>query len=474
MSLAWPFIHFSRHMAGTLYDRHHEGVLITDHQGRMVYYNQRMADLDGLTAEQVIGRHILEVYNLKPDECLSTSCLAAGRPIVNAALYYRATEGKLVNAMCNAYPIDENGRLAGCVCYTAEYTSMADRLDLTARNFARHPHSQAAIAPPRNQGNGAVYTLASLVGESAVFKTALETAKVAARTASSVLIFGETGSGKELFAQAIHNHSPRRSRPFCPINCAAIPENLLEGMLFGTVKGAFTGAMDREGLFEVSSGGTIFLDEIHTLPMGLQAKLLRVIQERRVRRVGSLVEKPVDLKIISSINQWPQKAVEEGLMRLDLFYRLGVVLLRVPPLRHRAEDVEPRVRHFVKKYNRALNGQVESVEPEFLDIMRNHNWPGNVRELENLMDRVMVTVGDRDCLSAADLLAWFRNGGPNSTVGENLNLKAALKRVEADYIRTALARTGGNRAESARRLGLSYPNLLNKIKLYGLDDHGEV
>jgi len=496
MSLNWPFSRFSRHITGILYDRHHEGVLITDHQGILVYYNQRMADLDGLAPENIIGRHVLDIYKLEAQDCISTRCLAAGRPILNAALYYKATEGKLVNALCNAYPIDEDGLLAGCICYTAEYTSMADRLDLTARNYAKHPQAQAAAPPVKSPGTGAVHSLASLIGESQVFKAALETARVGARTPSSVLISGETGSGKELFAQAIHNHSPRRSRPFCPINCAAIPENLLEGILFGTVKGAFTGAMDREGLFEVSSGGTIFLDEIHTMPMGLQAKLLRVIQERRIRRVGSLAEKELDLKIISSVNQRPEKAVEEGLMRPDLFYRLGVVLLNVPPLRYRGDDIELLVKHFVKKYNKILNGRVEAVEPEFLAIMRHHDWPGNVRELEHVVETALNfaasdPINDRTLglrhIQSAHLRKFLSKktrdeqrprpasvpvdepepGGPKPLITE-------LAQTERQRLIAALEQAGGNMSRAARSLGLSRQNLYYKIKKYQLkEDSGK-
>jgi arginine utilization regulatory protein len=361
-------------------------------------------------------------------------------------------------------------------------------------------------------GNGTRHTLASLIGESPGFQAALETAKVAARTPSSVMIFGDTGSGKELFAQAIHNHSLRRSKPFCPINCAAIPENLLEGILFGTVKGAFTGALDREGLFEASSGGTIFLDEIHAMPTGLQAKLLRVIQEKKIRRVGSIAEKPLDLKIISSVNRRPEQAVKDGLLRPDLFYRLGVVLLNVPPLRQRSGDIDLLTDHFVKKYNQALNGRVEHVEPEFLSIMRNYDWPGNVRELEHVVETALNfavndPLNDRSVglrhIQPAHLRKFLRKnaldmqsdednslgieekkdaeyhnqnipaegleGRPENSLNIKGNLLSSeLRQAEKRSVAEALRLSRGNIAEAARSLGLSRQNMHYKVKKHKL------
>jgi arginine utilization regulatory protein len=513
MSIKWPFESFPREIAGTLFDLHHEGILMIDNQGRMVYYNKSMETLDGLSANDVMGLHILELYNLKAEDCISIRCLTSRKPIINAALYYRATHGKLVNAFCNAYPVYENGEIRGVVCYTAEYTSMADKLEMTERNYARSPHSKKKpLSVDKLLGNGTRHTLASLIGESVGFQAALETAKVAARTPSSVMIFGDTGSGKELFAQAIHNHSLRRSKPFCPINCAAIPENLLEGILFGTVKGAFTGALDREGLFEASSGGTIFLDEIHAMPTGLQAKLLRVIQEKKIRRVGSIAEKPLDLKIISSINRRPEQAVKDGLLRPDLFYRLGVVLLNVPPLRQRSGDIDLLVDHFVKKYNRALNGRVEYVEPEFLSIMRNYDWPGNVRELEHVVETALNfavndPLNDRSMglrhIQPAHLRKFLRKSAMERRKEDNTlkdeepdtanpvrtippdgqsdessaasNAKARpllseLRLAEKRSIAEALRSARGNMAEAARSLGLSRQNMFYKVKKYNLKD----
>lgn len=483
MSAEWPFSGLSAAMAAAVYDHHHEGILICDSLGRLIYYNRRMGELDGLEPGNVLGRHLLDIYHLNEDNCISTRCLASGRPVQNAALYYRATEGKLVNAICNAYPVYEKGFLAGVICYTAEYTSLADRLEITARNYARHPYNLAVDEESElKAANGAAHTLASIVGDSPPLRAALATARVAAKTPSSVMICGETGSGKELFAQAIHNHSPRKARPFCPINCAAIPENLLEGILFGTVRGAFTGAMDKKGLFEVSAGGTIFLDEINNMPMGLQVKLLRVIQERRIRRVGDSKETPVDLKIISATSQPPEEAVALGRLRADLFYRLGVVILPLPPLRHRGEDIALLIKFFVKKYNKKFHCQVRHIEPEFLSIMKDYRWPGNVRELEHVVETSMnfaaadplnnTTLGLRHIQSAH--LRKFLKRSWSSPAERRPDpqppspLADSLAQAEKEHLKRALALAEGNMSKAARRLGLSRQGFYYKMKKYNL------
>ncbi|MDR1165054.1 MAG: sigma 54-interacting transcriptional regulator [Deltaproteobacteria bacterium] len=487
MSAPWPFKSLTLDLARNLYDRHHEGVLICDAQGRLVYYNGRMGELDGLEPGEALGRHLLEIYNLDEERCVSAACLKSGRPVVNEALYYRTRKGALVNAICNAYPLLEEGKLMGCVCHTAEYTSLVERLEKTARNYARHPHGRAAEAEPgRVPANGAAHSMASIVGESPLVKEAIATAKVSAMTASSVLIFGETGTGKELFAQAIHNYSPRRAGLFCPVNCAAIPENLLEGILFGTVKGAFTGALDREGLLELSHGGTVFLDELNAMPMGLQAKLLRAVQERRIRRLGGRGETEIDVKIIASLNLRPEEAVEKGLLRPDLFYRLGAFLIPLPPLRSRPGDVPELAKRFVKKYNREFQGRVKRVEPEFLDVLERYAWPGNARELERVIETAM-------CFAIADPLnshslglrhiqaSHLRKFSPDSPPGPDFRplageislgispapraaLPQALAGAEARAIDAALAAAGGVKSVAARALGISRQTLNYKLR----------
>jgi arginine utilization regulatory protein len=238
---------------------------------------------------------------------------------------------------------------------------------------------------------------------------------MAAATPSPVMLYGETGTGKELFAQAIHNHSGCKSSRYTAVNCAAIPENLLEGLLFGTTSGAFTGARNKHGLFERSNGGTIFLDELNSMAVGLQAKILRVIQERKVRRLGSLNENEIDVKIVSSVNQPPHMAIADNTLRPDLFYRLGVVFIPIPPLRERKEDIILLARHFLAKHSRAMGRQVTDISSDVRALFNDYDWPGNVRELEHVIEGAINMVVSSQTIERrhlqSHLTAWQRLRG---------------------------------------------------------------
>ncbi|MCP4720838.1 MAG: AAA domain-containing protein, partial [Desulfobacteraceae bacterium] len=335
-------------------------------------------------------------------------------------------------------------------------------------------------------------------GESRQFLECVEAAKMTSQSVSPVMLYGETGTGKELIAQSIHNSSSRSSHPYVAINCAAIPENLLEGILFGTAKGAFTGAVDKQGLFEKADRGTLFLDEINSMTLGLQAKLLRFLQERKVRRVGSLAEVEVDLKIISSVNQNPHISIAKGNLRSDLFYRLAVVFILIPPLGERLGDLPLLVTHFLKKISLMLNKKVTGVSEDVMALFEQYAWPGNVRELEHIIEGGMNLVGNGNTLMARHLpshLALFfkdrwegrpfsdkvETGSPQYTslppFGDSLgfqvkdrpSLAEIRKDNELSMINQALTTTFGKPSAAARILGIS-PQLLNyKMKKYQLN-----
>src|SRR5699024_1402645 len=238
------------------------------------------------------------------------------------------------------------------------------------------------------------FSFDQIVGSSMEFLSVIDEAKRATRTSSSVLIIGETGTGKELFAQSIHSGGARSSGPFIAQNCAAIPESLMESLLFGAKKGAFTDAIDSPGLFEQADGGTLLLDEINSLNPMLQAKLLRVLQERTIRRIGDTKDKKVDVRIIATMNEDPADIVAENRIRKDLYYRLSVVSLFIPPLRERKEDIFPLVHIFIEKYNALFNMQVQGLTEEVITILYEHDWPGNVRELEHIIEGAMNLIID--------------------------------------------------------------------------------
>ena len=309
-----------------------------------------------------------------------------------------------------------------------------------------------------------------IVGSSSAMRDAVELARKVARHPTTVLVTGESGTGKELLARLIHAASPRAGAPFVAVNCGAIPEALLESELFGHVKGAFTSAdRDRTGLFEEAHGGTLLLDEIGELPPALQVKLLRALQESEVRPVGSSQSRAVDVRVVAATNRDLAADVRDGRFRGDLFYRINVVALHLPPLRDRPEDVAPLAMHFVERCNRRLGLRVQAIAPHALRALAEHAWPGNVRELENVIERAMVLAGGAT-IEREHLPDAVRGRGAPSpgASGDDLSVKRQTEALERSLIRRALDRTAGNRTRAARLLDLSHRALLYKIREYGL------
>jgi two-component system response regulator AtoC len=292
---------------------------------------------------------------------------------------------------------------------------------------------------------------------------------------TTILVLGESGTGKELVARAIHANGKRTLQNFVAVNCAAIPETLLESELFGHVKGAFTDAsIDKAGLFEHADCGTLFLDEIGEMPSQLQVKLLRVLQEGEIRRVGATVSKKVDVRVVSATSRDLALAVEQGIFREDLFFRLNVFSLQLPPLRERVEDIPLLVEHFLRKYDCSKGNILIRIEPDAMRLLMAYQWPGNVRELENVMERASILC-DNGVITAGVLPVTLSmpDGcvpeGEGTAGNENLSIRQAEHAIELELIRKALARTGGNRTHAAKILEISHRSLLYKMKEYGID-----
>jgi len=317
------------------------------------------------------------------------------------------------------------------------------------------------------------YRFGRLVARSASMATVFELAKKAARFSTTVLILGESGTGKELIARGIHSEGARAAMPLVPVNCGGIPEHLLESELFGYKKGAFTGAdRNKKGLFQEADGGTIFLDEIGELPLALQVKLLRVLQESEVRPVGDSRHTRVDVRVMAETAKDLADEVKRGRFREDLYYRLNVLTISLPPLRQRPEDIPYLCRNFLERFNAKMGKSVEGIAPPAMVALIEHSWPGNVRELENVMERAVLLAEDAwlglEHLPPA-LAAHSRN--PQGETGvEGLSLKMAQRVMERKLIRQALEKTRGNRTRAARLLEISHPSLLSKIKTYNLGD----
>lgn len=315
------------------------------------------------------------------------------------------------------------------------------------------------------------YSFDALVGKSAVMQEIFERIRLVANSRATVLITGESGTGKELVARAIHYNSPRRNKPFIKTNCAALPEGLIESELFGHEKGAFTGAYRaRKGRFELADGGTLLLDEVSEIGIGLQAKLLRVLQEREFERVGTAETVKVDVRVIATTNRDLREEIRAGRFREDLYYRLNVVPIHLPPLRERKEDIPLLVQHFIRKYAEENGKLIEGITEEALELFMRYNWPGNVRELENAIEQAVV-LATKPILEAK--LFHFLNNvtGGLSPRGQGLDLSGmTLKEIEKLAILRALQETGGNRTHAAKRLGISVRTLRNKLREYRHED----
>ncbi len=311
----------------------------------------------------------------------------------------------------------------------------------------------------------------ALIGESSGLLSLIQLAKKVACYDTTILITGESGSGKELVARGIHASSPRKGKNFLAVNCGSIPHELLESELFGYVKGAFTGAdRNKKGLFEEADGSTLFLDEIGELPLTMQVKLLRVLQENEVRPVGASSVKKIDVRILAATAKKLEEAVNNNSFRKDLFYRLHVMPLHIPPLRHRFEDIPLLCNHFITKYNSKFQCNVTEVNSEAMKLLLHYKWPGNVRELENVIQRGVVLT-DTGIIGVEQLPTSIveSNENPSATpMRKGFSLKKAQKNLESTMIESALQKTGGNKSKAARLLEISYPSLLSKIKEYAI------
>ncbi len=311
---------------------------------------------------------------------------------------------------------------------------------------------------------GQEYQFENIIGKSKPMQVIFNLIQRVSNTSSNILITGESGTGKELVAKAIHYNSLRKDKPFIPINCAAIPETLLESELFGHVRGAFTDAKgDKAGLFEEAAGGTLFLDEISELPLNLQAKLLRVLQDKEVRRVGAGKSTKVDVRVIAASNLDLSEEVKQRKFRQDLFYRLNVLQIQVPPLRERRDDILPLAHHFLKKFQQEVAKPVKGFNESVLALFLDYSWPGNVRELENAVERAVI-LAQSDQITLSDLPSTLASSREDySTLEKALDRQLSLEQLEQEYIARILEQAGGNKYQAAQILGIDRKTLYRKI-----------
>ncbi len=439
------------------------GIHVVDSQGTTIIYNQKMAQIEGMNHGDVLNKKLVDVFSFhKNEDSTLLQVLKTGVSINNAKQTYFNNRGQEITTINNTIPIMDGKQRIGAMEIARDVTKV-----------------EKLLRENMNRRSDAHYTFDSIMGKSAAILEVIEASKRATRTSSSVLIIGDTGTGKELFAQSIHNESSRSSAPFISQNCAALPDNLIEGLLFGTKKGAFTGAIDRPGLFEQAEGGTLLLDEINSLNPALQAKLLRVIQEKMVRRVGDTKDKKIDVRILATMNEDPIDAISEGRLRKDLYYRLGVVTLFIPPLRNRKEDIKELAFAFMEKYNHLFGLQVTNIANEVLQTLIQYDWPGNVRELEHIIEGALNIITYEDTISYNHLPMHFRKKTHIKPVPAKTNPKPSvitevqpldnyMEEAETLYLKQVLDHYHFNITKTAEALRMSRQNLQYRLKKYGI------
>jgi len=359
-------------------------IIACDENGEIKYYNDLSARLDKIKKQEAIGSNIFELFESKSESSIR-SVLRTGEPVLDWSSSYMSN-GQEVPCLGSSYPIKSQGKLRGAISINRSNAGIRNLLTRTIEL------QKQLINTSNAKSNGTSYTFESIIGSSKKINNCIEYAKMVTNSSAPVLIYGETGTGKELFAQSIHNASVRKDKPFVAINCAAIPETLMESTLFGTCKGAFTGSENSGGLFEQAGEGTLFLDEVNSLPIGLQSKLLRVLQERSFRRVGGSKEIAVNCRILSASNRNPIDCVEDNTLRKDLYYRLAVVCIEVPPLRERKEDIPVIAEHFINTYAKVYGVHHISLSKELQSLLCEYSWPGNIRELRHVIESSMFRI----------------------------------------------------------------------------------
>ena len=459
-------------------------VLVVDDEEVMRDVLETLLSAEGYRVELAkTGEEGVEAYARRPFDVVLLDVSMPGMGGLRALEEILKLDPDAVVVMITAYATFDTAIAAwergafGCIRKPFQNEQITQTVAAGVRRRRKEEERQALRrAMSREVDRGAI------IGRSEAMQAIFRLVDQVAPARSTVLITGESGTGKELIAKAIHEQSPRASKPFVVVNSLNIPSELLESELFGHTKGAFTGAITaKKGLFEVADGGTIFLDEIGDLPFETQAKLLRVIQEREFTPLGDTVPRRVDVRIIAATNIDLREAVQQGQFREDLYYRLAVVPIELPPLRDRREDILPLAQHFIRKYN-AENGRnvSEHVSPEVLARLENYSWPGNVRELENVIERaVVIAPSDEitiECLPpeiSDPQRVIHRTPVPNAAaaaldVGRGINFYDEVRRFEMDLIRRALEQTNWHQSRAARLLGMNATTLNSKIKAYNL------
>ena len=449
-----------------------DGILFTDKEGKIIIYNKAMEDLEKRKAEDMIGRYIWDAYGYKDiNKSEHMQVFKTRTPIINKYKAHAYDDGKPIYKSYSTFPVEKDGEIIGVYSISKDETKLQSLLAETIelkRQFKKTPEGNKYIRP-----NGTRFTFSDIIGSSDIIKKTIKIAQSISWLDNNILIVGSTGTGKEVLAQSIHNHGKRKPYPFVGINCSAIPENLLESILFGTTKGAYTGAVDSSGLFEEAGEGTLFLDELDSMPINMQTKLLRVLQERQTRPVGGKIEYPIKCRVISSMGQDPYILMEKGKLREDLFYRVAGFNLYLPDLKDRGNDLFELAKYYIQINNRIMNKNVYHISNKLKELMENYNWPGNVRQLEHFIENIMIRTNEEDNYLKIEnipehILENMMEDLDYVDLGNNKSLQEQLDNMEEKSILESLKLHKWNVTKTAEALGITRQSLNYRMRKFNI------
>jgi len=465
---------FSRHamdafVYGHAMDKIEEGIHIYNSQGYAMYINKASEKLSSISKSAFEGNHLLDLYNLDEDYSTALTTLRTRKPVLNRCDIFSTIDNKQLTTINSAYPVMIDDELYGAILLENDVKT------LQKQGFKNQYLNEYMVSSCEDRKKSKYFHFNDIVHRSQKMKDLIHLSKKVSLNESSILIYGETGTGKELLAQSIHQFGKNGDAPFVAVNCAAVPQNLAESLFFGTVKGAFTGSENSEGFFSQANGGTLFLDEVNSMSLEMQSKLLRVLQNKSYRKIGSKQERPVNVRIIAAANEDLRTLVEAKEIRSDFYYRISTIVLNLPSLSDRIGDIEPLTEHFIDQYNESSHKRIKGVTKSMAQIFEQYSWPGNIRELENTIEYAFAMAGEEEhWLSEQHFPDYLTLNRSTYSIkiaeaDHGQTLEEQMNHFEKNLIEKQLKQNNGNVSKTAKELNIKRQSLQYRMKKYELD-----